>query len=379
MLALSKHTVFFVTNNYKPYAGGIVSSIEVAAHALRNQGYRVVIITLDFNASPYEPDVYRVTCPFKFNYKSNPMALPLRAGSYIEELIEAFKPALIHAHHPFLLGTTALKVARKKKLPIVFTYHTLYDQYLHYLPVPQRLSKPVVEWLVQRFCMAVDGIILPSKTVQHLVGKHYSNAKLTVVPSGILPLYVHKQLPLKPSNQYFELLCVSRFAPEKNIGFLLETFKRLNSPAYKLTLIGFGSETEKLKHYAYTTLQLPYSSVRFIIKPSKQELSAWYTRANSFIFASQTETQGIVLAEAMAHGTPVIALPGPGVSDIVVSGKNGFLVDSQEEMVEKLLLLKDNPVLLQTLQYEAWQTARAYVPEHIGHQLHVFYEKILKK
>ncbi len=379
MLDNHKRTIFFITNNYKPYSSGIVSSIDVAAQALRDRGYRVIIVTLDFKDSTENSDVYRIFCPIKFNYKSNPMAVPFRAAAYLGKLIDQLQPILVHVHHPFLLGPMALRVVRKKRVPIVFTYHTLYERFVHYyVPLPQKIAQPIVSWLVGRFCSAVDGVIAPSQTVKRIIFDQHRARNITVIPSGILPLYVHRKMPDKKKNSKFELLSVSRFAPEKNIYFLLDVFKRLNHTDYTLTLVGYGIETESLRKYA-ASLLLPDGAVRFIIKPSKQELSDLYKRADGFIFASQAETQAIVLAEAMAHGTPVVALKGPGVNDIVISGVNGFLVDDQEGMIKVLNMLKDNRELQGILQRQAWKTAQEYLPECVGERLEVFYEKILGK
>lgn len=372
-----KQTIFFVTNNYTPYSGGVVSSIDVAAHGLRARGHRVIIITLDFAHSSAMPDLYRVFCPVKFNYKSNPMAIPLGTASYIDSLVNRYKPTIIHTHHPFLLGPIALKVARQRSIPIAFTYHTLYKQYLHYLPFQFPFAEHVVEWLVQRFCRAVDGIVVPTETIKQSVIPSDLHAKVAVIPSGISPLYVQDGMPSKKTHKPWELLCVSRFALEKNLYFLLDMFAQLNYRDYRLILIGFGAEAENLKYYAFSTLKLPSHAIEFVIKPSKQELSAWYKRADIFVFSSRTETQGIVLAEALAHGTPVVALKGGGIVDIIKTGYNGFLVDDIDSMRNAIESLTACSKRLKEFQQAAWQSSWRYSPMHMAQCLELFYEQIM--
>jgi 1,2-diacylglycerol 3-alpha-glucosyltransferase len=204
---------------------------------------------------------------------------------------------------------------------------------------------------------------------------------LDIIPSAISSFYSDRNIIMptkKRTGDYFELLCVSRFAPEKNLYFLLDLFSIISEQNYRFTLIGFGQELEGLRNYAFKKLAIDDRKIQFIIKPSKQEISKWYAQADLFLFSSQTETQGLVLAESMAHGTPVVALRGPGVNDIVITGYNGFLVNSAPEMINCIKMLKARPDLLKQLQEGAWHTSDLYRPSNIAKELHNFYNKIIK-
>src|SRR5579872_5344972 len=130
--------ILFVTNNYTPYSGGIVSSIDATVHALYAKGHDVLLVTLDFFGVAVSEHKYIVRIPtiFRFMYKSNHMAIPWRATYELLSLAQTYSPDIIHVHHPFLLGKSGLDVAHILGIPCVFTYHTLYEQYAHYVPVP---------------------------------------------------------------------------------------------------------------------------------------------------------------------------------------------------------------------------------------------------
>ena len=377
-MAPSKLSIIFVTNNYTPYQGGVVSSILLTVDALRAQGHTVKLITLDFeNKQTAEEDIIRLYCPLRFMYKSNHMALPWCPAYYIDKLIQQFKPDIIHVHHPFLLGASALKVARSRNVPVIFTYHTLYEQYLHYIPLPKQLICPVVKTLVQSFCTTVQGIIAPSTTIKDYIQTIAPMTLTQVIPSGVPVSFFSNNKHLKKLQKPFKLLIVSRFTQEKNITFLLDVIALLKPSHYLFTLAGYGVELSFLQNYAFSHKNLSPKNVIFIERPSKLTLIDLYAQADLFIFASHTETQGIVLAEAMAQGTPVITLDGPGQRDIVIDEFNGYLVSSASEMKEKIELCTKNPSLHCILQENARKTAQNYTPDHLIERLINFYQALI--
>ncbi len=374
-----KQTILFVTNNYFPFSGGVVNSIEVLRQELEKLGYSIFIITLDFLGKKHNDPGYviRVSCPIKFIYKKNHMAIPWRARNEINQYIQQIKPSLIHLHHPFLLGYNAAKIARIKNIPLVFTYHTQYEQYLHYVPLPRKIVAFYVRRRIASFCDSVNTIIAPSKAIQaQLITYHQ---KIKVIPSSIASIFFEKPFSLKENKSKFELLIVSRFVKEKNIPFLLNMFSKLDQNYFSFKLVGFGAEMESLQRYAYNTLRLSADNVVFIEKPTKIELIRLYQQANLFIFASQSETQGLVLAEAMACGTPVITLPGPGQSDIVKDTINGFLVENREQMQAKIEYCFANKEQFDSLCARAWETAQQYKPEIMASQVSKEYQVLIEK
>ena len=176
----------------------------------------------------------------------------------------------------------------------------------------------------------------------------------------------------KKITRPLKLLYVGRFTEEKNIPFLLDVVAQLSMP-YEFTLIGYGYAQCMLQQYAYKTLGLSRDRVRFIIRPPKQKIVQFYATSHVKLFASQTETQGLVLAEAMAAGTPVIALSGSGVNDIVQSGINGYLVHTKNEMVERIVQIMHDTRLYRTLSIGAYKTSQQYTQKNIGKKLEKIY------
>lgn len=378
-----KLSILFVTNNYTPYAGGVVSSILFYANALRKHGHTVTIVTLDFlpHYTHHEDHVIRLYCPLRWLMNTNYMAIPWQATKQIKAIIKEKKPHIIHVHHPFLLGKAAYRAGKQYTIPIVFTYHTLYEHYLHYIPcIPKAITKPLVHYAVKKFCSNIDGIIAPSSIIEERLEQSNITTQRALIPTGISEQFFAHQLVLpKKINKPLQLLTVSRFAKEKNITFLLDVIANLNPNYFKATFIGYGPEKKNLEKYAFHHKKIPPAMLTFIEKPPKEQLIQAYYHADLFLFASQSETQGLVLAEAMSQATPVIALDGPGQRDIIKHGNNGFLVHSPEEMQAMIEFLQKNTTTLHLLQKNAFETGQTLKPEKTTCSLLNFYYKLLTR
>jgi len=374
--------IVFVTNNYTPYSGGVVSSINATVDALIKKNHDVTIITLDFLGKKHITDpayVIRLACPIKFMYKQNHMAVPWKPQKLMFQLFNHIRPDIIHIHHPFLLGKAALKAARKLNIRCVFTYHTLYEEYAHYIPIPQYISKPLIGLLVKKFCTNVDGIITPSMTIKNYLTKKNITCPIITIASSLRDLFFTSQkTPSLNNKPSFNLLLVSRFTKEKNIPLALEVIKRLPNN-FTLTLVGYGTEYMNIQKIAHEDLNLSQDRVKFVHKPAQDTLLSLYQSAHLFIFPSQTDTQGIVLAEAMSQGIPVIALDGPGQRDIIQNGYNGFIVDNIEQMITTIKWLSHSKKQLDTLAHGALETAKKYHPETIINHLTTFYRAIIQQ
>lgn len=355
--------IAFITNNYTPYSGGVVSSIQATVQELQKQGHEVCVITLSFLKSHNDDPawVHRVPSFIRFCYKQNRMAIPWFSNYYVSKLLDTFQPEVVHVHHPFLLGCSAVRWAERKNIKTVFTYHTLYSDYVHYVPLPSWIVKRVVQRLVSTFCKTVDHIIVPSNTIQKRLSKQGMVTK--VLPSGLQEQFSRQPFMKKEFKKPYQLLYVGRFTKEKNIPFLFDVLIQLPE-TYKLTLVGYGECTESLKWEAYK--RFSNERVAFVIKPEKERLIKLYCKAYLFLFPSQTDTQGLVVAESMACSTPVIALDGPGQRD-TVNGKNGIIVSTAGQMVQAILSIDSSKY--DEMQRAAYQTAKRYEPAQLVTEL----------
>ncbi|OGB84699.1 hypothetical protein A3F66_04550 [candidate division TM6 bacterium RIFCSPHIGHO2_12_FULL_32_22] len=373
---MKKIKIVIITNNYKPYNGGVVSSIETFSQELIRLGHEVFIITLDFATNEIDHDyVIRLDCPIKFKYKKYPIAIPWRYDHQIIKLINKINPDIIHSQHPFFLGASALKASKKLNIPIIFTYHSMYEQYAHNVPIPTLISEPIIKKFALGYCKNVDHVISPTESTKNFLLKNGIKTNISIIPSGINSIFLSKDYKRDNSNQ-IKLLSVSRFTKEKNIPFLLEVFSKLDNN-FILNLVGHGVELENLQNYAFNILNIENNRLNFVVNPEKNEIAQFYRDSDIFIFASTSETQGLVLAEAMAGGLPVIALNASGSSDIIINNHNGFLVENQSEMLEKIKLIRDNKKLKENLHFNAWQTGQKYSVQEATRKLIDLFGKLL--
>jgi len=259
--------------------------------------------------------------------------------SVIREFLDRFKPDLIHSHHPFLLGDAALREAWKRHVPIVFTHHTLYERYTHYVPMDSQALKRVAVQLATEYGNLCDQVIAPSASIESLLRERGVRSPIEAIPTGIDTAFFargngdrfRKQAGLAPDVRIIGH--VGRLAREKNLLFLAEAVARClrDDPAALFLVVGDGeARTEMLDEIRRLT-----GSPSRVHAPGKlagQALADAYAAMDWFVFASQTETQGLVLAEAMAAATPVVALDGPGVREIVTDDVNGCLLPAHADV-----------------------------------------------
>jgi len=375
-----KFRIAFVTNNYSPYSGGVVSSIDAFVQELMSRGHEVLIITLSFLGKQHQDPSYIVRVPssVRFVYNKNRMAIPWRSDAHVACILRKFKPDIVHNHHPFLLCQSALKFAKKCSIPTVFTYHTMYERYTHYVPLYQPLVKFVTKKIVFDFCSHVDHIIAPSSAVSEQIFKQGVTTPISTIASPLRPQFLDEHAKKAGrSEKILQLLLVSRLVPEKNVSAVLDVMSQLDPKKHAMTIVGYGPQEEYLRNYAYKTLSLSPNQVQFIIKPPMSELIRLYRQADLFLFPSTSDTQGLVLAESMAGGTPVVALDGAGQRDIIVDGENGFIVASKEQMVKKIKQISSDDDLLTRLQQGALKTAHNYTPEALTERLLEVYQGLL--
>lgn len=340
--------IAFFTNNYKPFIGGVPIAIENCATSLRRRGHRVFIFAPEYEEKiEDEQDVIRTTSLKNFNDTPFSLPLPLSLEPYVR--FSELNVDLVHVHHPFLLGQTGLHAARGLGVPVVFTYHTQYEKYAHYLPFGEKMVGEIAINVATRFCNCCDVIVAPSTDVQKMLEQRGVTAPIRVIPTGVDLSRFRAGSRTRFRERYGipqrakVMLFVSRLAKEKNVGLLLDAFARVSKEMKDvwLVLVGGGDDEESLRERAS---QLPAADrVIFTGSLSGRDLVSAYKGSDLFVFASTTETQGMVVLEAMAGGLPVVAVDAPGVRDVVTHGRDGFLCDEADEFAALCMrVLKDD-------------------------------------
>lgn len=324
--------IVMFTNTYIPHVGGVARSVEAFANEYRRLGHRVLVVAPEFAGQPQEEqDVVRIPAIQNFNGSDFSVVLPLTG--LLTDALDAFQPSIVHAHHPFLLGNTALRIARYRELPLVFTHHTLYEQYTHYAPADAPALKRFVTALATCYANLCDQVFAPSESIAELLLERGVTSPVAVAPTGVnVEHFSHGdgrrfRAAMGIPGDAFVVGHVGRLAPEKNLEFLAEAvaaFLRAECRAHFL-IVGKGPSESTIE----TILARAGLSARLHragILESAQLVDAYHAM-DVFAFASRSETQGMVLTEAMAAGVPVVALDAPGAREVVRDGSNGRLLN----------------------------------------------------
>ncbi|HET6823572.1 MAG TPA: glycosyltransferase family 4 protein [Anaerolineales bacterium] len=380
------HIAFF-TNYYHPVVNGVVRSVASFRENLMEQGHNVFIFAQS------DPN-YKDKEPFIFRYPS--LSLPLGeittalpVSPFVDQLLPMLKLDVIHTHHPILLGQTAARKAAELDLPLVFTFHTQYWEYTHYIPFPQEavqdfLKNAVHRWLVE-FMQKCQHIVIPSESMREILVRDYGlHERYSVIPTGtnLEPFLNADGKALRAEKGWQDetvLVSVGRLAPEKNWDTLIRAFAKAceKHPDIRLVLIGDGAARQNLETLS-SELGIA-DRVTFTGALPFEDIPRYLKAADIFTFASVTETQGLVTIEAMAAGLPVVAVEGPGTSDIIEQGKQGFLVQNNPDALAKGInkLLSDSQ-RIQRFSKNALKKAKTFDVNELGKQLLSVYEQAIE-
>jgi len=325
--------VALFTNNYVPFCGGVTISVETLRRGLEASRHEAWVFAPRFPGTPPDGDrVIRYPSVPAATYPEFALAIPY--APRIAARARRLGIDIVHAHHPFLLGPVARRLARRLGVPIVFTYHTRYEKYAHYVPLSRSLVEKAAVSFSTRFANRCDAVLAPSALIRDELQARGVRASITVVPTGVdLQRFqpgdrgaARRELGL--AGQDLLLLYVGRLDREKSVDRILLAFDRVAGtvPHVRLALVGQGTEAARLRALAGTMGAA--SRITFLGARPHDGLPAYYRAADAFIFASETETQGLVLAEAAACGTPAVAVSAPGCDEVVRDGETGLLTKS---------------------------------------------------
>jgi glycosyltransferase involved in cell wall biosynthesis len=326
--------IVMLSNTFTPHVGGVARSLEAFTAEYRRRGHRVMVVAPEFSHAPTEEtDVLRIPAVQNFNGSDFSVVLPI--SGLLSRTLDQLQPEIVHAHHPYLLGMTALRIARYRELPLVFTHHTLYEQYTHYVPGDSPTLRQFVIELATQYANLCDQVFAPSESIASLLHERGVFAPVAVVPTGVrMERFAQGdgagfRAAMGIPGDAFVIGHLGRLAPEKNLAFLAEAvaaFLESDTAAHFLVVGKGPSEVDIRRIFERRGLS------RRLWLPGVLEhprLADAYHAMDAFAFASKTETQGMVLTEAMAAGVPVIALDASGVREIVQDGCNGWLLGEE--------------------------------------------------
>jgi 1,2-diacylglycerol 3-alpha-glucosyltransferase len=370
--------IAFFSESYKPYISGVTNSIETLKTGLEDLGHKVMVFSPDYPRAPQLPGVYRFPS-LPAPYPGYRLTIPV-PGKYYEELKRA-GINVIHSHSPYQLGLLSLHYARKLKVPFVFTMHTMLGKYMHYVPfIPDKWLNIISSKYIKNFCNKCDRIVVPTEKVKQQLSSIGIKTQMDIVPAGLdlslsgaaNPSGIRQKEEI-PDNAKL-LIFVGRLAKEKNIYFLFKAFESVLSQYGNvyLLLAARGPMYEELKSIAP-------KNVIFAGEIKYPKVLDYYAASDVFVFSSLSETQGLVLAEAMACGIPQVAVDAEGVSDVVKDGITGYLTPLSIEIFSSrvLRLLKDRD-LWQAMSKASKDIARSvYSKEIFAHKIELIYKSML--
>lgn len=357
------------TDSYPPFINGVSTSVAMLKKALEKKGHKVYVVTVSNNALKYEVDE-----------KNNIIKIPgIPIGIYDYRIsriypismintMKSWKLDIIHSHTEFGIGIFARLFAKQFNIPLVHTYHTLYEDYTHYITGGyfDKSSKKIVEYLTKFYCdKTATELIVPTNKIYKLFKEKYEFEKnIHIIPTGIeVDRFFTENVNKKEVDRLkkklgltkhdFVILFVGRLAAEKNIEFLLksqENFKK-NYPNIKLLIVGDGPDKEKYEQLAKKNKI--DTNIIFNGKASWEEMPLYYHCANIFATASTTETQGLTVIEAMAASVPALCIDDESFRGTVVDDLNGRIFKTNKDYEKQVIELYKNNTKLSRLSNQA--------------------------
>lgn len=376
------------TNTYLPHVGGVARSVATFAEDLCRLGHRVLVVAPTFpeetDSAGEQYEVLRLPAIQNFNGSDFSLRIPI--PFIINDKIDQFAPEVIHSHHPYLLGDAAIRAARTLNLPLVFTHHTLYEQYTHYVPMDSETLQRFVIKLSTEYANLCAKVVAPSLSVARLLRKRGVETPIEEIPTGVDIQFFSKGRGEKIRQAHgiprdaLVIGHLGRLAPEKNLKYLAEAvalFMESNREAFFVVAGSGPSENDIKKIFADRSLS---EQLRMLGIVTGQDLADVYQAMDLFVFSSKSETQGMVLTEAMAAGTPVIALDASGAREVVEDGRNGRLLSetaSQQSFAQAIRRFTEDASRAKKWQKEALNTAKRFSRERSAERLIQLYQSIL--
>ena len=377
------------TDTYFPQVSGVATSIRTLKTELEKQGHAVFIFTTtDKDVNRYEDwQIIRIpSVPF-FAFKDRRFAY--RGFTKALEIAKQYQLDIIHTQTEFSLGLLGIWIARELRIPVIHTYHTQYEDYVHYIAKGMLIRPSMVKYLVRGFLRDVDGVICPSEIVRDLLSKYKVKVEKRVIPTGI-ELAKFERPEIKEENlqelrsklgiQEDEkmLLSLSRISYEKNIQAVLDAFAEVlkEEDKVKLVVAGDGPYLDSLKEQAVKLNLQKHVIFTGMIAPS--ETALYYKAADFFISASTSETQGLTYLESLASGTPVIAHGNPYLDHVIDDPMFGKLFYEESDLAQAILeAIDEMPPIDETKWAEKIDDISAAT---FGRRVYEFYlDKIISK
>ena len=382
------------TDTYPPFINGVSTSIKMLENALRKKGHKVYVVTVNPKDMKYiyEDNGRIIRIPGIpigiYDYRLTTM-YPIRAVNKIKK----WNLDVIHTHTEFGIGTFARVIGKQLDIPVIHTYHTMYEDYVHYITKGyfDGPSKKIVEYLTKFYCdKTIQELIVPTKKTYDLFKEKYKyNRNVHIIPTGIeIDRFYKEKLKeekleelrekLKITKDDVVTLFLGRIAAEKNIEFLINNHEQLlkKNKNSKLLIVGDGPDLES---YKKLTIEMKIDdSVIFAGKVPWEEVPNYYGISDIFATASHTETQGLTVIEAMAASLPVVALDDEAFRNVVVDDLTGYLFKNKKDYCNVMYKLINNKELRITMGNQGRINSEVYSSKYFAERVLSVYKLAVK-
>ncbi len=373
------------SDTYPPAINGVATSIITLQKALEQQGHEVLIVTANLADISYQIEDNIIKLPGIplgiYDYRMTGL-YPLKIINKIKE----WDLDVIHSHSFFTVGLFARIIAKKLEIPLIHTYHTMIEDYTHYVDkrgVFKKTTEKIIKPITDYYCdKTIEELIVPTKKTYNLFKEKYQyDRDVHIIPTGInlekfySENYQNKDIQ-KLKNKYqfnnedFVLLYVGRIAKEKDVEFLIKNHLKKNN--HKLLIVGDGPDRNILQEKTQKN-----QNIIFTGKVNYEKIGLYYQLADIFVTASQTETQGLTIIEALAAGIPVVAINDPAFRE-VINKNNGYLFNTREEYQKIIGNLSNDEDLLNKLKKQGRQDAEQYSDENYANRVMDIYQLAIK-
>lgn len=381
------------TDTYPPFINGVSTSVQMLKEGLEKLGHTVYVVTVNSESFSYkkENNILRIPgVPIGIMDYRLTNIYPLKA----KKIIKSWDLDVIHTHTEFGVGSFARLISKEYNIPLVHTYHTMYEEYIYYITKGyfDRASKKLVEYLTLFLCdKTIDELIVPTKKAKELFKEKYKVKRdVHVIPSGIDTtrfysenidkkevLDLKKELGLKSKDHV--ILYVGRIAKEKNIDFLINNLSSIikKIPKAKMVIVGDGPDMDRLIKLSID--KKLDKKIIFTGKAPWDEIPKYYAMCDVFVTASTSETQGLTVIEAMGASKPVVAINDESFIEVITNDYDGCLFKDEKEYVDIIYKLYKNKDYTLKLKGQAKLTASKYSPLQYAKNVLMVYERVIDK
>lgn len=383
------------TETYTPYISGLVTSEVMLKHALEKEGHTVYVVTANIESFKYEYDekekVLKIPGFPTGIYDSRLTSIyPVRAA----KMIKSWHLDVIHSQTEFAIGTFAIIIAKQYNIPLVHTYHTMYEDYIYYVTKGyfEKSSKKLLEYFTKFYCdtTATELIVPTTKTYKLFTEKYKFNKNIHIIPTGIeVERFFTENIKqaeennlrkrLNLSKKDFIIIFVGRLAEEKNIEFLINSQKEINKKYKNIKLLIVGDGPDKEKYESLTHKLKLDNNIIFTGKAAWNDMPYYYHVSNVFATASKTETQGLTVIEAMASGIVPVCLEDEAFQSMVTDKLNGLFFKNNKEYEDIIFDLYENRKKLEWYDKQARIQSEHYSSKNYADHVLEVYKRAIKE